>query len=136
MGQITGHLRSSLASELAQTTITLPSLAFTTETLQNPTRISNHKILSLQLPCIAMRNIFYIMRSQTNTHTHTHRPTHTHTHTHTHPLIDTHVYTHTDTHVHTLTETHTRTYAHINTQIPITIYALPNLSPLSSSHSR
>ena len=122
MGQITGHLRSSLASELAQTTITLPSLAFTTETLQNPTRISNHKILSLQLPCIAMRNIFYIMRSQTNTHTHT--------------LIDTHVHTHTDTHVHTLTETHTRTYAHINTQIPITIHALPNLSPLSSSHSR
>ena len=101
MGQITGHLRSSLASELAQTTITLPSLAFTTETLQNPTRISNHKILSLQLPCIAMRNIFYIMRSQTNTHTHILIDPHT--------LIDTHVHTHTDTQVHTLTETHTRT---------------------------
>ena len=96
MGQITGHLRSSLASELAQTTITLPSLAFTTETLQNPTRISNHKILSLQLPCIAMRNIFYIMRSQTNTHTHILIDPHTHTHTHTH--------TNTLTHSQTLTK--------------------------------
>ena len=116
MGQITGHLRSSLASELAQTTITLPSLAFTTETLQNPTRISNHKILSLQLPCIAMRNIFYIMRSQTNTHTHTHRPTHTHTYTHTPTHRHTRVYTHRHTRAYTHRDTHTyiRSYKHTN----------------------